>query len=134
MAVHHLVFLLNHTHGNIGAVIRNPLNIGQQVVEYKAQLNGAASGLQTLNVAQPDFLNQVVNCFFQGLDTPGGIWIIGGKASEGVVHNILQGGEQNTHLYHCLVRKMQVLVVEFLSRLLQIQRMIADAFKITDSM
>ena len=65
------VLLLNDAHGDVGAVVGHPLDVGQQVTEHKSQLDGALAGLEPLGVAGPDLLDQQVDGLLQGLHLTG---------------------------------------------------------------
>ena len=83
------------TDGDVGAVVGDALEVGQQVIENKAQLNGALSRLEPVDVAHLDLLNELVDGLLQRLHLPGGHGVVGGKAVEGQGHDVVQGGEEN---------------------------------------
>ena len=56
---------LNHGNRDIGTVVCNPLIIGQQIVKYKAVIQGAVAGLDPFDMFDLNFIAKIVNDFFQ---------------------------------------------------------------------
>src|SRR5699024_5944889 len=53
--------LFNDADGDVGAVVGHPLDVGQQVAEHKAHLDGALARLKPLDMAASDLLDQLVD-------------------------------------------------------------------------
>ena len=51
MGIKAVLRYFNHGNGNVGAVVRNALIVGQQIIQNKTVLNGAGAGLQAGNMA-----------------------------------------------------------------------------------
>ena len=98
VAGHSTPLFLNDADGDVGAVVPHPFKIGQQVVQDKAQLNGAGPGLETGDVPRPDLLNKAVNGLLQRLDELGARGVGCGETVQRGLQNILQGGDQNLQL------------------------------------
>ena len=59
--------LLHDADGDVGAVVGYPFQIRQQVVQDKAQLDGALPALEAVDVPGPDLVGETVDGLLQGL-------------------------------------------------------------------
>ena len=127
-----VILFLNDAHGDVGAVVRDTFHVGQQIAEDEAQLNGALTVLQTIDMAHAQLFDQVVHGFFQGFHFQCHRTVVICERGEGFGHGFLQGGNENTELCITGVGEVQTLFVQFLRGFLNVQSMIADPFKVTD--
>ena len=51
---------LDHGDGNVGAMVRNALQVGEKIVEHEALRQGAVAGLNALHVMQLHQLGQLL--------------------------------------------------------------------------
>ena len=77
--------LFDDADGDVGAVVADTLEIVQQIVEHKAQLDGALAGLQAADVAAADLVGQAVHGLLQRFHLLGGDGVILPEAREGGV-------------------------------------------------
>ena len=76
MEIHHIVGGVDHTPGNVGAVVRGALQVCQQVQPGKAGVDGAVSLLQAQDMAGTQLFLQLVNHLLQRLHLGGGGQIV----------------------------------------------------------
>ena len=65
MGIEGIGLQLDHGHGDIGAVVRYPLIVGEQIVEHEALTQGAYALLQTVHMVQLQLVAQAVNDLLQ---------------------------------------------------------------------
>ena len=112
--------LFDDADGDVGAVVADTLEIVQQIVEHKAQLDGALAGLQAADVAAADLVGQAVHGLLQRFHLLGGDGVILPEAGEGGVQNVLHQVGQNAQLLPGRVGKAELLVMQLLGGLLKI--------------
>ena len=134
MAVQVVRLAFDDADGDIGAVVGDALEVGQQVVQDKAQLDGALPGLQPADMAHPDLLDQLVNGLLQRLHLFRSHGVIGGERGERQIHDIVQRGQQDPQLLAGGVGKTEAFLVQLQSGFLEVQSVVADALEVADGM
>ena len=123
---------LDHRNGNVRAVVGDALIVGQQIVQHKAVLDRAGTGLQAGDVAALDLAHKAVHDLLQRLDLFGGVGVALLEGIDRAVHDVLHGGLKHAQVAEGLVTEFDRLVADLLGRLDQVDGMVGDALKIAD--
>ena len=123
---------LDHRNGNVRAVVGDALIVGQQIVQHKAVLDRAGTGLQAGDVAALDLAHKTVHDLLQRLDLFGGVGVALLEGIDRAVHDVLHSGLKHAQVAKGLVTEFDRLVADLLSRLDQVDGMVGDALKIAD--
>ena len=67
---------LDHSDGDVRAVVGHTLTVGEQVVEGKAVVERALTGLQAVDVVQLHFVAEVIDQLLERLDAVGGVDVV----------------------------------------------------------
>ena len=101
---------------HIAAMIAHTLVVGQQIVQHKTVLDGAAAGLQAGNVPRLDGTHQLVDHGLQRLNLGSKVQIALaegiGSAAQGILYRILQ----HLQLLLCILGEVNLLLVHLLGR------------------
>ena len=83
MGVEGVGLQLDDGHGDVGAVVRHALVVGQQVVEHEPLVQRAAAGLQSVHVVGLHLVAQAVDDLLQRLHPGGSLGIVFHKGAHG---------------------------------------------------
>ena len=125
---------LDHGHGNIGAVVRHPLIVGEQIVEHEALTQGAYALLQAVHMVQLQLVAQAVDDLLQRLYPAGGGQIPLHKGVDGEVEDLGDGILHDLQLPAGLLREGHALAVDLLRHLGDVQGVVGDALEVGDGM
>ena len=67
---------IDHSDGNIGAVVGYPFQIGQDIIEDKALQDGTGTFLHTFHVMHLHFITEAIDDLFQRLNFLGALHIL----------------------------------------------------------
>ena len=124
----------DHGYRDVGAVVRDALVGGEQVIQHEAVLDGAGAGLQAGDVAGLDLAHQAVHHFFQGLDLARRVAVTLLEGIHRAVDDVLYRRFQHGQVGQGFVAEADVLVPDLLRGLDEVHGVIGDAFKVADGM
>ena len=84
-----VLFRLNYGEGHIGAMISHTLEVCQQIIINKADVNRAYTRLQTLDMVKLHFITHFVDMLLQRLNTIGKTCIISRKSVKGKTQDLI---------------------------------------------
>ena len=111
-------------------MVGHALKVRQQVIEDKALVQSAYALLQPINVMTLHFVTQGIYDLLQRLHPAGILHIAGDEGIHRQVQNFSDGLLQHSQFVLCLLGENDILFVDLLSTLGDVQRMVADTFKI----
>ena len=131
MTVEDLTVLMpsDEVDGNVGAVVGDPLDVGQDLKEHKAGVDGTHPALQTFDVPVFQGVLNGVDGLLQRLDLPCQRKIAVFKGFVCHSHDMLHGGADDVQLLNGLAAELDVLVVKAFRPLHQIDGVVANSFK-----
>jgi len=130
VCLHIVLSNLQQAYCDVGAVVTDTLNVGQVVVEYKAQLNGAFAALQTCDVAALGLINQLVDNVLDRLNLLCNLQIGVCVGADGDLHNLADSQIDDIQIALCVGGEYDALVVHFLSDLNNVLCMVAYALQV----
>ena len=130
MGIKAVLRYFNHGNGNVGAVVRNALIVGQQIIQHKTVLNGAGAGLQAGNMAGFDFAHQAVHNLLQRLDLFCEVIMVAVKSLYGHLRDVHDSLFDDIHFGFGVRRKLNLIHSDRLCRFHDIDRMVTDPFKV----
>ena len=98
MRVERLGLELDHGDGDVRAVVGYTLTVGEQVVEGKAVVERALTGLQTVDVVQLHFVAEVIDQLLERLDAVGGVDVVVEEGGDRQLENARHGAEHDVQL------------------------------------
>ena len=113
-------------------MVGNALVIRQKIVQHKAVLNRADTGLQTRDVAGLDLAHQAVHDLLQRLDLAGGVGVALLERIHCAVDDVLHGGLQHGQVIQRFFAEFDVLVADFLGCFDNVHGVVGDALKVAD--
>ena len=125
---------LQQAYCDIGAVVCNTFVAGGNVRQRKSKLYGTFSLPQSADMTSLDLHIQSVDHLFQRLYRLCKLQIIVLKYRYRTVHDILNRRRKYLQFFFCFGRKMQILFRHFLCISYEVDRMVTDPLKITDTM
>ena len=84
-----VLFRLNHGEGYVGAMISHALEIRQQVIVNKTDVDGADTGLQTFDMVILHLIAHLIDMFLQRLNTISKAGIISRETVEGKAQDLV---------------------------------------------
>ena len=132
MGVEGVGFQLDHGHGDVGAVVRHPLIVGQQVVEDKALVQGAHALLQAVHMVQLHLVAQAVHDLLQRLHPGGGLQVAGDEGPDGQVQDLGDGLLQGPKLPLGLRGEHHAFGVDLPGGVADVQGVVGNALKVGD--
>ena len=123
---------LDHGHGDVGAVVGHPLVVGQQVVKDKALAELADAPLEAVHMVELHLVAQGVDQLLQRLDAVGQLQVVGGEGRDGVVGDLLHGGEHGLKLPLGPLGEDDAFLVDLLGALGDVHGVVADALHVAD--
>ena len=123
---------LDLSHRHVAAMVADAFIIGQEIVQHKAVLNGAAAGLEPGNMVCLDGAHQLVDHRLQRLYLAGKVQVSLAECVGGAVQDILHRIFQHLQFLPGIPGESNVLLVHLLGGFQQIYGMVADPLKIAD--
>ena len=118
--------------GDVRAVVGHALVVRQQVVEHEAVLDRALAALQALDVRRLGGGDQAVDDLLQRLDVARHFEVVLAEGIDGQLQNLRQCVCQVLQLRSGILGEDDVLVVDLLSRLAQVDGVVAQTLEIAD--
>ena len=123
---------LDHRNGDVGAVVGDTLVVGQQIIQHKAVLDGADTGLQAGNVAGLDLAHETVHDLLKRFDLAGGVDITFLERIDRAVDDILHGGFEHAEVAEGFLAELDGLVADLLGRFNKVDGVVGNALEIAD--
>ena len=124
MGVKGILLQLDHGYRQIGAVIGNPLEIGDQVVKYKAVLQSTEAFLQAIDVPVLQFVAEIVDELLQRLDHVGALFILFRQGPQSEIQNLFYRRLHHPELINGVRAEGNLLVMDFFCTLGNVGRMV----------
>ena len=118
--------------GDVRAVVGHALVVRQQVVEHEAVLDRALAALQALDVRRLGGGDQAVDDLLQRLNVARHFEVVLAEGIDGQLQNLRQCVCQVLQLRSGILGEDDVLVVDLLSRLAQVDGMVAQTLEVAD--
>ena len=113
-------------------MVGDALVIRQKIIQHKAVLDRADTGLQTRDVAGLDLAHQTVHDLLQRLDLARGVGVALLERIHRAVDDVLHGGLQNRQIVERFLAELDVLVADFLGCFNNVHGVVGDALKVAD--
>ena len=113
-------------------MVGHTLTVGEQVVEGKAVVERALTGLQAVDVVQLHFVAEVIDQPLERLDAVGGVDVVVEEGGDRQLENARHGTEHDVQLPRAGGREDDLLRVELLCGLTDVERVVTDALEVAD--
>ena len=134
MGVKGVDFQLQHRDCDVRAVVADPLQTGQQVVQNKTLPDRAAALLKALHMVELDLIAELINQLLQRLNTAGQVQIIFHKGANRKAGNLAGRAAKDLQLMLRFVGKADVLLMNLGSAFCDIQGKVRNPLKIAQRM
>lgn len=132
MHVHAVLSDFDDTACDVGAVVADALQGGQDIGEDEALFDGAEAAAQAVDVAGADLLLKLVDDLFKGLDQHGGFEVVVYEGIEREAHGFADGVGHHAELTDCFFGERKLLFKHFEAGFCDIVCVVADALEIAD--